>query len=151
MKSEANQMKKVTMHNILYGFLQNGFSSIYTGHPLTLVLDTGNVYCAQVVSFHCKKNPDDSPAITGLPRCFQINLDWFPVDDLPEIFGCSSIARNAIRKYPFVLPHIIVFSSTVLISKVTPNLLIVGKLSLFSKGMHLQYDGWSLAKKAIMV
>ena len=88
-----------------------------------------------------KKNPDDFPAITGLPRYFQINLDWFPVDDLPEIFGCSSIARNAIRKYPFVLPHIIVFSSTVLISKVAGNLLIVGKLSLFSKGMHLQYGG----------
>ena len=93
------------------------------------------------ITYTVKKNPDDFPAVTGLPRYFQINLDWFPVDDLPEIFGCSSIARNAIRKYPFVLPHIIVFSSTVLISKVAGNLLIVGKLSLFSKGMHLQYGG----------
>ena len=68
-----------------------------------------------------KKNPDDFPAITGLPRYFQINLDWFPVDDLPEIFGCSSITRNAIRKYPFVLPHISVLSSTVPRSKVACN------------------------------
>ena len=51
-------MEMDTIYNLLYDFLQNGFSSIYPCHSqalkpnsiLVLVLDTGNVYCAQEVS-----------------------------------------------------------------------------------------------------
>ena len=79
-----------------------------------------------------EKNLDDSPAIIGIPRYFQINLDWFP-----EVFGCSSITRNAIQQYPLVLLHINVLSSTVFRSKVACNPFIVGQLSEYLRAPPL--------------